>query len=384
MKNIIPVHKLFFSVCCVLAVVCSHAQKQFTITSSRANNYCNSTCTLLDNPDLNGNPTAIVFVTPVEVNGINLNPHPICAYYNGKQWSVFNIDNSTIVPGAQFNVEYYSKPDDTHFVHVVAKENLVKNNSYIDHAGLNGNPRAQFQLFQNASPNVRGGGVNKDEIKTAYDEAAGKWFIAKTNANTLDLATGYNISISSEMDSKSSPITSLPGKTPAPVSSTGSFTPFTKANNFGQRVFVTVLGQTQGQFAGELGTARMEVFDFEMETNTPRDMATGQASGRRQHLPVMFQKSTGAASIQFYKAIATNERLTSVVFEVYEPSANGSGATVLSYKVVLTNGSVSGFKQSFTDGGKGFMDSIKLIFQSKELVFINGGLTATDSWVPVN
>lgn len=197
MKNIFPVSKLFLLNLFVLTAACSQAQQQFTITSSRANNYCNGTCTLFDNPELNGNPTAVIFITPVEANGINLNPHPICAYYNGKQWSVMNIDNATIPPGAQFNVQYYARPDDNHFVHIVTKENLVKNNSYIDNSGFNGNANVQFLFFQNAAPNVRGGGVNKAEIKFQYDEAAGKWYMTNSKGNTLDYATGYNISISS-------------------------------------------------------------------------------------------------------------------------------------------------------------------------------------------
>ena len=95
------------------------AQQKFNITSSRANNYCNTACTRFDVPDLNDNPNAIIFITPVEANGLNLDQHPICAYFISKQWSVVTIDNSTMPPGSQFSVEYYSKPDQNHFVHVV-------------------------------------------------------------------------------------------------------------------------------------------------------------------------------------------------------------------------------------------------------------------------
>ena len=98
----------------------SQAQKKINVISSKTNNYCNGTCTLMDNPDLNGNPTAVILITQVEVNGVNLNPHPICAYYNGKQWSVMNTDNSTMPAGAQFIVQYYPTPDETHFVHIVS------------------------------------------------------------------------------------------------------------------------------------------------------------------------------------------------------------------------------------------------------------------------
>ncbi len=384
MKKLSSVSMLCCLVLFVLTAAASRSQQSFSITSSRANNYCNGTCTLLDNPDLNGNPAAIVVITPVEVNGINLNPHPICAYYNGKLWSVFNIDNSTMVPGSQFNVTYYAKPDDSHFVHIVTKENLVKTRSYIDHAGLNENPGAQFQLFQNAAPNVRGGNVNKDEIKTQYDEAAGKWFIAKSNGNTLDLATGYNISISSERNSSSSPITTVRSGTNAPVTVKNPFIPFAATDHSGQQVFITTVGATQGQFTGENGTNKILLAGYEMDLNTARDASSGVATGRRQYSPILFQKAAGAASVQFFKALVTNENLSSVTFEVYEPSSTGSGATVLSYKIVLGGVHVAGFKQSFIEGQKGLVDSIKLVFTSIALTNINGAVTATDTWSGVN
>ena len=382
MKKLLHILKFFSLSVFVLTTACSAAQQKFTIISSRANNYCNSTCTLFDVPDLNGNPTAIIFITPVEVNGINLNPHPICSYYNGSKWSVMNVDNSTMVPGSQFNVQYYPKPDDNHFVHVVTQENLIKTRSYLDHAGLNGNPGAQFQFFQSASPNVRGGGVNKSEISMQYDDAAAKWYITNINGKTLDVFTGYSISISSgtnatTTNSNSSAITSTTTNT----SNLGSFTPGAKSDHSGQRVFITAVGKIQGQFSGENGTNRIEVPGYEMDLNTAREASSGMATGRRQYSPILFQKSSGAASIQFFKALINNEKLSSVIFEVYEPSAT-SGATVLSYKIVLTDASVSGFKQSFVEGQKGLVDFIKLVFVSINLTYMNGGVTASDTWVP--
>ena len=172
-----------------------HAQQKFTITSSRANNYCNTTCTRFDVPDLNDNPNAIIFITQVEVNGVNLNQHPICAYYISKQWSVVNIDYTTMPPGSQFSVEYYSKPDENHFVHVVTAENLVKKISYIDHAGLNNNPGAQFTFFQNWAPSLRGGSMNRYEIKIQFDSVARKWYLFNINGRQLEYPLAYNINI---------------------------------------------------------------------------------------------------------------------------------------------------------------------------------------------
>ena len=362
----------------ILTLSGSFAQQQFTITSSRANNYCNGTCTLFDVADLNGNPTAVIFITPVEVNGVNLDPHPICAYYNGKQWSVMNTDNSTMPAGAQFNVQYYVTPDDNHFTQVVTKENLVKNNSYIDHSGLNGNPNAQFQYFQNASPNVRGGTINKSDIKIQYDAAAGQWFVSNSNGKVPDLATGYNISILSGRGSTTNAMT-IANPVTTTINTT-AFVPGPKTDNSGQRVFMTVVGKTQGQFTGENNTTRMEVTGFEMEMISPRDLATGQASGKRQHIPILIQKPTSASSSQFFKALTTNELLSTVNFEVYKP--NASGADVLDYKIILTNSSISYFKQAYADGQKGFVDSVKFTYQSIE--FNKGGVSVSDSWPSIN
>src|SRR5882724_881312 len=267
----------------ILAFLSSHSQQQFAITSSRANNYCNGTCTLFDNPDLNGNPTAVIFITPVEINGIDLNPHPICAYYNGKQWSVMNVDNSTIPTGSQFNVQYYSRPDENHFLHVVTKGNLVKNNSYIDQAALNGNPKAVFKYFQNASPNVRGGYVNKDEIRIGYDEAAAKWFIAKLSGNPLDVATGYNIFIAPGAETKTNTNSLTPLKTlvTTPVTTGPSASrPIDAPDYF---ILMTVVGKTQGPFAGDNTTSKITVHGFELEENSPRDLSSGQSNGKRQY-----------------------------------------------------------------------------------------------------
>jgi type VI protein secretion system component Hcp len=79
--------------------------------------------------------------------------------------------------------------------------------------------------------------------------------------------------------------------------------------------------------------------------------------------------------VQFYKAAAANEQLTTVVFEVYKPSATGT--SVLDYKITLTNASISSFKQSFAEGQKGFVDTIMVMAQKFDL--INGGLMASES-----
>src|SRR3954449_2996153 len=72
------------------------AQQQFIQTVTKQNTNCNSTCSVIDIPELNGDPSALMFITPTG-NTKNRNPHPIAAYYMYlKRWSVFNMDSTTI------------------------------------------------------------------------------------------------------------------------------------------------------------------------------------------------------------------------------------------------------------------------------------------------
>jgi hypothetical protein len=96
-------------------VLSSHGQKQFIHTASKENISCNYDCTILDIAELNNNPDAIIWVSPILEKGVNLNPHPVGVYYFGKKWNIFNLDQKPIPADAKFNVEYVTSPDKTHF-----------------------------------------------------------------------------------------------------------------------------------------------------------------------------------------------------------------------------------------------------------------------------
>jgi hypothetical protein len=176
-----------------LSASAAYAQQQFTHTVTRLNKNCNATCTVLDVPELNNNPAAIILVTPILANGMNLNPHPIGAYFMYlKKWSILNLDQTTIVEGAKFNVQYFLNPGADRFVYTVPE----RGSPCIDHAGLNDNPNAQIRFFPTGSP-TRGALYNKDDIKVEYDATVLKWCIANINKKPVASEAAYNIVISS-------------------------------------------------------------------------------------------------------------------------------------------------------------------------------------------
>ncbi len=181
---------LFFLIISSASV--TFAQQQFIQTVTRENINCNATCSVLDIAELNGNPGAVIFVTPVDAVGSRL-AHPIAAYYMYlKKWSIFNVDATAFTEGAKFKVEYYTKPGSDQFLYVVP----AGGSSCVDRAGLNGNPNAQVRLFQTGSPSQRGL-FNRNDAKAEYNPAVLKWCIANINGSIVPAESAYNISFAS-------------------------------------------------------------------------------------------------------------------------------------------------------------------------------------------
>ncbi len=201
---------IFLPALLLIISLSSIAQQQFIHTATKANNYCNSNCTTLDIPDLNNNPGAIIWATPILEDGMNLNPHPIGVYYFQNQWRIFNLDQKALPAGSKFNVQYFTKPDSTHFKYSITNENIRRDGSaYIDHTALTNNPAIQFILFPNWIP-VDGGAANRYEIKTQYDSDARKWFIKNINERYLYARVAYNIIISNQGNTVAEPVKGNP------------------------------------------------------------------------------------------------------------------------------------------------------------------------------
>ena len=193
-----------------------HAQQQIIHTVTAQSRNCNTTCSVIDVPELNGNPIAIVLITPILVNGGNLNPHPIGAYYMYlNKWSVFNLDAVQMNVGAKFKIEYYPGPASDRFLFIVPQRVHITDVSYIDHAGLNSNPTAQVRVFP-VNPPSRSAIFDREEYKVEYDAAASKWFVANINGTPVPSGAAFNVVFSPGGAVASNTGPSLPTPTPIP------------------------------------------------------------------------------------------------------------------------------------------------------------------------
>lgn len=104
-------------------------------------------------------------------------------------------------------------------------------------------------------------------------------------------------------------------------------------------IYVAIKGTKQGQFKGEAPQPnlvdKIMAHKFLYEVSSPRDIASGQASGKRQHKPMVIVKEWGAASPQLFQALVTNELLPEVLVDFVGVDQR-TGQEMLTHRIRLT------------------------------------------------
>jgi hypothetical protein len=166
---------------------------QFVHVATAANITLN--WTTIDNPLTNGNPNAIILVTPNwnpgSVGG-TYNNHPIGVWYDGSKWAIFNQDIAAMPANAAFNV-LVPNPDTSVFVHVATAANITLNWTTIDNPLTNGNPNAIVVVTPNYNPGGVGGIYDNHNIGVWYDGS--KWAIFNQDIAAMPVNASFNVSI---------------------------------------------------------------------------------------------------------------------------------------------------------------------------------------------
>jgi hypothetical protein len=193
MKQYLHFKTILFCIC-ITSAVNSNAQQEFTLTTSTAN--ITSAQALINLPELNGNPNAIILGIP-QGNTATSNTHPLGVWYYTGRWYLFNTDFMPMLPGLIYKIQYFLSPGTNQFLHLVTQQNLGAEGSYIDNPALNNKPNVQFSIFQNHSPDIRAGSWrNPNEAKAGYNATSGRWYITNINGQPLQKGCAYNIVVS--------------------------------------------------------------------------------------------------------------------------------------------------------------------------------------------
>jgi hypothetical protein len=150
------------------------------------------TWTHLENPALNGYPTAMFLAInqlQVEGNAGDRDAHPLGLWWDGshQRWTVFNDDGANMDPGLAFNV--FLPPSDQVMVHSTADTNTVGSETFMDSPIFNGDPNAILLATHVLNPGAFAtGGPYSHTVAVTYDTGRRRWAIV--TADGAPLPTG--------------------------------------------------------------------------------------------------------------------------------------------------------------------------------------------------
>lgn len=150
-------------------------------------------------------------------------------------------------------------------------------------------------------------------------------------------------------------------------------------------------GATQGDIKGGVIQKGREdslrVLTVSHSVQSPRDPASGLATGKRQHKPLVLTVELDRAAPLLYRALTSNEKLSEVMIRFWSPSANakvGVGVESNSHSLRLVNAGLAEIKLIKSDDPKQ-PDTLELSFtyQKIEWIWVDGNITAGDDWEAV-
>jgi len=135
-------------------------------------------------------------------------------------------------------------------------------------------------------------------------------------------------------------------------------------------------GEIKGGLTQKGREGAMQCLQFETEVSAPVDVASGRATGKRQHKPIRCAKRVDSASTQLLNALLKGEALPEVTFKVF--AADRAGRELQTYTIALKNASITGIKQSL-DASGALIEEVTLVYASITYTWEDGKTSATDT-----
>ena len=159
--------------------------------------------------------------------------------------------------------------------------------------------------------------------------------------------------------------------------------------------YLTLSGQKQGQIKGSVIQKGREgaiaVYKLHHQVLSPRDGATGAATGKRIHKPLVIIKEIDIASPKLLNALLTNEIIKQVIINFFQAvgrgARGGAGAEVNYYRITLTNAVITDISQDLPDilnpveNKFPFLERVEFVYQKIEWNWLDGtAVSAMDDW----
>ena len=157
----------------------------------------------------------------------------------------------------------------------------------------------------------------------------------------------------------------------------------------GNIVFMRVQGgAVQGDILGEVTQKGREgshtILAFSHEVISPRDLATGMATGKRQHQPFRVVKYLNKGTPLLTKAFAAGETFAAITIDIWTPTATGAELKLISY--TLKKASIVSVrpwmpnKQDSAAAAYTTAEEIAFVYQTLTVTYPNEGIETTIQW----
>jgi type VI secretion system secreted protein Hcp len=146
--------------------------------------------------------------------------------------------------------------------------------------------------------------------------------------------------------------------------------------------YLTLTGKAQGAIKGDVTAKGREgaiaLLAVEYEISAPFDATTGQASGKRQHKPIVVTKAIDETSPSLLKALVTNEVLTTVKIDFWRPAPETAAPY---FSITLTNAIVSDVTlNSSSEEETSEIEQLQFVYQKIVWTWTPSGTSAQDDW----
>jgi len=156
--------------------------------------------------------------------------------------------------------------------------------------------------------------------------------------------------------------------------------------------YLRLEGETQGTISGSATRRGREgaivVYGWSHQVVSPRDAASGMATGRRQHHPFVITKPVDRATPLLRNLLTQNENIPQWRLECWQ--AVRSGKQVLVYTVELVNASVAEIRaeqlnNQYPENAKHeIREHVSFSYQKVIWTWQDGGIVAEDDWATLN
>jgi len=159
-------------------------------------------------------------------------------------------------------------------------------------------------------------------------------------------------------------------------------------------IYYSIDSTTKGlKFAPETSrfAGKYEALDFDYTVKSPRDVSTGQASGKRQHGAITLTRMVGESSPQLFATLTSNDMIKTLTIDFTRTDTRGQ--EVLAYSIRLTNVQISEIKQFIATPGdfegakhasavraETLYENVSLVFQRIDISSPASKTSAMDEW----